>query len=402
LTTQRLGRSAQNRKGSNVRELRPRTPAVPPSVTLDRPDTGYIAALAALVSVGMIMVYSTTAIDGMSAVLKMGIWLLVSIPMMAAGIFLPLGFWRKLAPAFLVLCLIALASLLLKSKNPLAFEVNGAYRWLGKEGVLGVQPSEYAKLAYILFAAKFLEKRGQRMKGKDWLGFVLMLGLMAGMIYKEPDLGTAMVIAGTALCMLVAAGARWGTLLKGMLVLVVVVGTLAWNTQHQRERLLAWWNPWSVEYRQEGGYQVLQSWSAMSRGGLWGRGLGQSTHKLKDRLPEAETDFIFAIVAEEMGLFRAAGVLLLFGLLAWRGYSIAARAPDRYAGLVTVGITSWIAVQACLNVAVVTGTVPNTGVPLPFISSGGSSLTALLTAAGIVIGISRQRAAREGKPDRAS
>jgi cell division protein FtsW len=366
-------------------------------VTLDRPDGTYITALAALVSVGMIMVYSTTAIHGISAVVKMGIWLAVSIPALVAAAFVPMDFWRRFAPVFLIICLLALASLLLKSKNPLAWEVNGAYRWLGKEGLVSVQPSEFTKLAYILFTAKFLEKRGSRMKGKDWVGILLMLGLTAGMIYKEPDLGTALVFAGTAFCMLLAAGARLKTMLAGTLVLAALVGVLAWNTEHQRDRLLAWWNPWKIEFRQDGGYQVLQSWSAMAQGGLWGKGLGQSTHKLADRLPEAETDFIFSIVAEEMGLFRAAGVLVLFGLLAWRGYAIAARAPDRYSGLVAVGITSWIAVQSCLNVAVVTGTVPNTGVPLPFISSGGSSLTALLTAAGIVIGISRRRAVKEAR-----
>jgi cell division protein FtsW len=377
--------------GSHVRELRPPSRRAERAVAITAPDWLYIGALVALISVGMIMVYSTTVIDGPQSLMKMAQWIGLGVPVMLVATRLPMAFWRKLAPWLLLGSFVALASLLLKEANPLAIGAKGAYRWLKVPGLGQVQPSEFAKLAFVLFAARFLERRGQKMRSSDWIAFVLVLGALAGVIYKEPDLGTALVLAGIAFCMLVAAGVSWRVLIQGVLVLALVVGVLAWNTEHQRARLLSWWNPWAPEHRQEGGYQVIQSFSAMARGGLWGVGLGQSIHKIGNRLPEAHTDFIFAIVAEEMGLLRAAGVLILFGILAWRGYSIAARAPDRYSALVAVGVTSWIAVQSCLNVAVVTGTVPNTGVPLPFISSGGSSLLALMAATGIVIGISRRR-----------
>lgn len=394
MSTARPQRS-QARRGSNVRELRPAGPPTEPAVSLKRPDLVYIAALAGLISTGMVMVYSTTAADGVSALLKMGIWLAVGVPGMLVAARLPMDIWRRAAPAMLIICFLALASLLLKEHNPLAVQVNGAYRWLKIPGLGQLQPSEITKLAFILFAAQFLEHRAQKMDARRWVTFLGVLGTLAGVIYLEPDLGTALVLSGTAVCMLVAAGIRWGTLAKGILVMVVLVGALAWSTPHQRERLESWWNPWSEQHRQEAGFQVVRSVSAMTQGGFFGVGLGRSTYKLDNRLPEAETDFIFAIVAEELGMVRAIGLLGLFGLVAWRGFTIAGRAPDRYSALVVTGITSWVAVQSCLNVSVVTGTVPNTGVPLPFISSGGSSLTALMIASGIVIGISRCRPVKE-------
>lgn len=385
-----------SRRSSNVRPLRPEQPPAAPAYTLDRPDMVYIAAVIALVSVGLIMVFSTTAVTGGFSELKRTlVFALIGAAGMAVASFLPAKFWRKAAPWLLLVCVLALASLLFKDKNPIAIGAKGAYRWLRVPGVGQVQPSEFAKFAFVLFAAQFLERRGRRMELKHWGSFLLVLGGLAGLIYKEPDLGTALVMVGAAFCMLIAAGVRWGTVIKGVLILGALVGVLAWNTPHQRDRLLAWWNPFEETYRQDGGFQVVQSLSAISRGGLLGVGMGQSVHKLNNRLPEARTDFVFAIVAEEMGMLRAFGVLALFGLLTWRGYSIAARAPDRYLALIAVGITSWVGVQACLNVAVVTGSVPNTGVPLPFISAGGSSLVALMTATGVVIGISRLRPVKE-------
>jgi cell division protein FtsW len=346
-------------------------------------------ALIALISIGMVMVYSTTALVS-GALLKMGIWLALGVPVMVIAARVPMPFWRRVTPIALMLCYLALISLEVPH-NPLAVNVNGATRWLRLGGPIQIQPSELAKLAFVLFAAGFLERRGERMNGNHWAAFLGVLGTLCAIIYKEPDLGTALVLAGTAFAMLISAGVRWRTLGTMALVGVVLVGSMAWITPHQRDRLRAYWNPFAAEYRQDKGYQVVQSWMALARGGLWGVGLGQSQQKIGNRLPESETDFIFAIVGEELGLVRAMGVLALFGLLTWRGYEVAARAPDRYSSLVASGVTSWIGIQSCLNIAVVTGTVPNTGVPLPFISSGGSSLLALMAASGIVVGISRRR-----------
>ncbi len=379
------------RRGASTR---PGRPAEDASLLLESagPDLGLLFALVSLISLGVIMGYSAISVnvaDPGDVLTKLVVFLVIGSVGMLSGIYLPVrSFWRSVSPWLLVVCAAMLLSLLVDA-NPMAITANGATRWLQLPGGFRIQPSEFTKLAFVLFAARFLARRGERMQAADWLAFLAVLGGLCGMIYLEPDLGTALVLGGTAFCMLIVAGADLRVLLTGLAFVAAVVFLLAWNTPHQQERLRSWWSPW--EFRQGAGYQVIQSWAAMARGGLTGVGLGRSTYKLGDRLPESETDFIFAIVAEEMGLLRASGVLFLFGLLAWRGYRIAARAPDRYTSLLATGIISWISVQAVLNIAVVTGTVPNTGVPLPFISTGGSSLVALMTASGLVLGISRLR-----------
>lgn len=360
-------------------------------VSLHAPDGLLLFALAGLISVGMIMVYSATAHSGgfdvaRKLIFQFGIGALGLL----IGLFLPIPAWRKLAPLALAACAIALFSLLTDA-NPMAITRNNATRWLGV-GSFTVQPSEFAKLAFILYAARFLEKRGPKMKllggYKHWGGFLAVLGALVVLIYGEPDLGTALVMGGIAFCLLWAAGVDWKALVVGMVLAGLLVGGAAMTKEHQRERLMAWWNPW--DHHQKQGHQVIQSWMAIARGGWWGVGLGQSLQKLDDRLPEAETDFIFAVIAEELGLVRASGVILLYLLFAWRGFAIAARAPDRYTAMLAMGVTSWISVQAGMNLGVVTGTIPNTGVPLPFISSGGSSLLALLMAVGLLIAVSRR------------
>lgn len=369
-------------------------PPPQPDPRVHAPDLWYLAAVAGLVSVGLIMMYSTTAVDAdPKDFIKLGLGLSIGLALMWLFAVVPLPVQRRFAPLFLGVCFLLLLSLKLDG-NPFAVTANGATRWLKLPGgLVQLQPSEFTKLAFVFFAAHFLDRKGAKLHRGDgiyWAGFLGVLAVLGGLIYKEPDLGTALVLGGTAFCMLWGAGIDLKKLFLGVLLLGVIVFFLAWNTDHQRARLLAWSNPWAPEHRMEGGFQVIQSWMAMAKGGWSGVGLGQSTQKLSNRLPESETDFIFAILAEELGLVRAAGVIVMFGLLVWRGMGIAARAPDRYSALVVTGVISWVAVQTCLNLAVVTGTVPNTGVPLPYISSGLSSLTALLAGVGIVLNVSRR------------
>jgi len=357
------------------------------------PDRLYLIALGTLITIGVVMMYSTVAFHGdpydlyklLGGLLGGGFLMWISSKV-------PLPWLRTITPLLLFVCFLLLLSLKIGGPG-WAVTTNGATRWIRLPAGLTFQPSEFTKLGFVLFAAHFLDRWGQKLTlrgGKYWVVFLGVLGILAGMIYKEPDLGTALVLGGIAFLMLIAVGVDWRLLSVGAILVGGLVLALAWNTEHQQKRLLAWWNPWAVEYRQEGGYQVIRSWTAIARGGLFGVGLGQSTQKLENRLPESESDFIFAIVAEELGLFRALGVIALFGVLIWRGFSISARAPDRYSGLLVTGFTSWMAVQVCLNLGVVTGTVPNTGVPLPFLSSGLSSLIALMLGAGIVVGVSRR------------
>jgi len=388
-------------RGRSPHVARRTVPPPAPVAELHGPDVGYLIALGLLVSIGIIMVYSATAVEGEPRdLIKLGIGLVGGLVLMALTYRASEKSLRACTLGFLGLCVLALAALLWKSA-PYAVTVNGATRWIGVEGVLTIQPSEYAKLAFVLFGAQFLDRNGNRMTlraGRLWGIFLGVLAILGLLIYKEPDLGTALVLGGTAFCMLLVAGIDWKILIGGAVLAGFMVFGLAWSTEHQRARLEAWLNPWAIEHRREGGHQVIQSWAALANGGWKGVGLGESTHKLDNRLPESETDFIFAIVGEELGLVRALIVVALFGLLAWRGFAIAARAPDRYQGLVVAGITAWVAVQSCLNLAVVTGTVPNTGVPLPFISSGLSSLTALLAAGGVVAGISRRTRSPQQPP----
>ncbi|MDB4897145.1 MAG: spoVE, partial [Firmicutes bacterium] len=238
-----------------------------------QPDLGYMFALFALISIGMVMVYSTTALVA-GNLLKMGIWLALGVPVIVIAARVPMLFWRRVTPIALMLCYLALISLEVPH-NPLAVNVNGATRWLKLGGLIQIQPSEIAKLAFVLFAAGFLERRAERMTGNHWAAFLGVLGTLCAIIYKEPDLGTALVLAGTAFAMLISAGVRWRTLGTMALVGVVLVGSMAWITPHQKERLRAYWNPFAPAYVQDKGYQVVQSWMALARGGLWGVGLGQ-------------------------------------------------------------------------------------------------------------------------------
>lgn len=365
------------------------------------PDKLYFIALGALITIGVVMMYSAVAFHGDPRDLyKLLGGLLGGGVLMWLSSKVPLPRLRKVSALLLFGCFLLLVSLKLGGPG-WAVTTNGATRWIRLPAGLTFQPSEFTKLGFVLFAAHFLDRWGHKLTltgGRYWAVFLGVLGILTGLIYKEPDLGTALVLSGTAFLMLIAVGVNWRLLFFGATIAGVLILALAWTTEHQQKRLLAWWDPWAVEHRQEGGYQVIRSWTAIARGGYFGVGLGQSTQKLENRLPESETDFIFAIVAEELGLFRALGVIALFGVLIWRGFSIAARAPDRYSGLLVTGLTAWVAVQTGLNLAVVTGTVPNTGVPLPYLSSGLSSLTALMISAGVVIGIST----RTRKPKQAN
>jgi len=340
-----------------------------------------------LISFGLVMIYSATIHEGTTAEVmrKMAVQFGGGAVGLLVGLLMPLPWWRKLTVPALGATALALASLLVPG-NPFAITRLGATRWLDL-GPVSVQPSEFAKLAFVLFGAGFLERHGPRLRARHWGVYLAVLAALGALIYQEPDLGTALVLGGIALCMLWVARVH----VVPILSLVAAAGTgvffLAMNKPHQRARLLSWWNPWAYE---DGiGHQVIQSWTAMARGGLWGVGLGESLQKLDNRLPEAETDFIFAVVAEELGLIGGAAVILLFVLFVWRGYNTALRAPDRYTMLLAAGVTTWVGGQAFLNIGVVTGTLPNTGIPLPFLSSGGSSLLALMIGVGILISISR-------------
>lgn len=373
------------------RERRERQSA-PPDVKIEprSPDYAYLLGLFLLFSLGIVMYYSTKAFEGgWDSMKKLGIFIVLSFVGLFVGAFLPERFLRKMTWPALLLSVLLLLSLYVPG-NPFALHLLGATRWLEFPGGITVQPSELAKLAFILFAAGFLEKRGRRMQAKDWIGYLGVVGFFAALIVKQPDLGTTLCLLGIAGGMLIIGGAPWKVLIPGILVGAIAILTMAWFTPHQRERLESWLHPWAPQYVLDNGLQSVQAQIAFAKGGLTGVGLANSTQKLYDRLPEAESDFVFAIVGEELGLIRSIGVILVYAFFIWRGYEIAARAPDRYSGLLAAGVTSWIGVQVVLNLGVVTGTLPNTGVPLPFLSAGGTALVIMMSATGLVVGVSRR------------
>jgi cell division protein FtsW len=280
--------------------------------------------------------------------------------------------------AFAFVCLLAV-------KIPgVGVSVNGARRWLGA-GPLQFQPSEVAKLAIVLYGAKLLAQRPGRIRGpRDVMPLLVMAGTAILLVASQPDLGTALVMAFTVTALLVAAGMPIRFLLIGAAVVATLVLLYALSADYRRARLTTFLDPWA--HAGGAGFQAVQGQIALGSGGLFGRGIGQSVQKIF-YLPEAHTDFILAIIGEELGVAGVFGVLGLYGLLAYAGLRVAKRAAGAYAKLLAAGLTSLILSQACLNIFAVLGLAPLTGVPLPFISYGSTNLTVLLASMGLLLNV---------------
>jgi cell division protein FtsW len=270
-------------------------------------------------------------------------------------------------------------------------DIGGARRWIGAGG-LQFQPSEVAKLALVLYLARYLAdhpKRLQRGFRQAITPIAVVAGPVCALIYAEPDLGTMLVVCMTVAALLIAAGipGRHLGLLTGLAVLAV--GLLVLGSAYQRARLTSFLHPWSV--KSTAGFQAVQGQIALGSGGLFGVGLGKSIQKVF-YLPEAQTDFILAVIGEELGVMGILGVAVLYGMIAYAGLRTARRAATRYAKLLATGLTSLILCQGILNIFVVLGIAPLTGVPLPFISYAPSSLVVLLVSVGLLRGIARPAA----------
>ena len=289
-----------------------------------------------------------------------------------------------------VLPILALTFIALVAVLIVGPKINGTRRWFGVAGV-GIQPSELAKFAMILFAAVVLEQRMHRLqdlKALAPIGVVLLPVLL--LIVKQPDFGSCVVLLVIVLVMVVAAGMPMRHLaVLGGLALVLVAGAALWEPYRVR-RLLSFWNPW--EDRFGDGFQVVQSLIAVGTGGVTGRGLFYGVQKLF-YLPYPHTDFIFAVVSEELGLIGASAMVVGFCILTWRGLKTALHAPDAFGSFLALGLTTMIAVQAFVNISVVLGLLPTKGITLPFISAGGSSLVMSLAGMGVLLNISQRASA---------
>ncbi|MCY0874838.1 MAG: stage V sporulation protein E [Firmicutes bacterium] len=345
-----------------------------------------------LLAIGILMVHSASTVlsaeklhDAFFYVKRQAMWAGIGLILMVVVSRIDYRLFERYARLIMLMCLIFLSLVLI----PHVGQVRGGSRaWLGI-GTFGIQPSEFAKFGLIIFFSWLLSREPDRMLSFR-KGLLPTLGVMAfvvGLIMLEPDLGQSAVIAGATMIMVIVAGARVRHLLS-----LVAIGALAFvglviTAPYRLERILAFMDPW--KYPDTIGYHIIMSLIALGRGSLLGTGLGGSTQKFL-YLPEPQTDFVFAILTEELGLIGAAFTILLFMTLLWRGMRTALRAPDRFGAYLAAGLTGVIAVQVVINIGVVSGAMPVTGITLPFISYGGSSLTLMLTAIGILMSISRR------------
>lgn len=355
------------------------------------PDYILVFAVMGLLGLGIVMVYSSSAVsaavnfdDSYYFLKRQLIWASLGLFAMFLTMNIDYHTWRPLAKPVLITTLVLLIMVLIPGLGKV---VNGARRWLGF-GSVYLQPSEIAKLGVVLFYSDSLVRHQEKLTNfvKGLAPQLAILMMVFGLILKEPDLGTALAIGGTIFILFFAAGAKISHL--GGLGAVGVVGIIAaiLFEPYRLRRLLAFSDPWSDPLNS--GYHIIQSLYAIGSGGLFGVGLGRSREKFL-YLPEPHTDFIFAILAEELGFIGTATVLVLFFLFAWRGLRVAIAAPDIYGSILATGLTTMIILQALMNIAVVTASMPVTGIPLPFISFGGSALIFTMAGVGVLLNISR-------------
>ncbi|WP_446899319.1 stage V sporulation protein E [Clostridium sp. LBM24168] len=345
-----------------------------------------------LIAIGVVMVYSASSYmaffdkniqDSMYYLKRQGLWAILGTVLMFAAIKFDYHRIRKYTKILMIVTVLLLLVVF-------AFTATkGAQRWI-RFGSVGLQPSEIAKYIVVLYMAKSIEIKGGRKIGSFLYGvlpYLIVSGFYAGLVLAEKNLSIAAVIMIVTLIVLYSSGAK----IKHMagVVLVVIIGGIAGIIlePYRMARFTSFLDPWADPKGK--GYQLIQSLLAMGSGGIWGVGLGKSRQKCY-YIPEPHTDFIFSIIGEELGLIGCLIIITLFIILIWRGIVTAIKARDTYGTILATGITSVIAVQAIINIAVVTGSMPVTGVPLPFISYGGSSLLFNMLAMGILLNISRQ------------
>jgi cell division protein FtsW len=383
-----------SRKRDLPGELGERTVALPQG-----PDLLLVAVVLALTGFGLVMVFSAGAVfaaktygDWTYFLKREAIYAGGGLLAFLVGMRIDYSIYRKVTYPLLLVSVLLLAAVL-----KLGPSINGAVRWF-RLGPLSFQPSELAKFALALYLAVLLARKAEKVRDFS-MGFLpplLMTGVFLGLLLKQPDLGTAVIIGVTALGMMFVAGTRTSYIL----ISVLIAAPVGWKVfitgeSWRMKRILAYLYPW--QYRRDIGYQLYESLISVGSGGVWGQGLGQGHQKLFF-LPEAHTDFILAVVGEELGLLGILSVLVVFSLLIWRGMRASMRARDPYGCYLAFGITCLFGLQAIVNMCVVLGLLPTKGLPLPFVSYGGTALVMSLFMAGVLANIS----ARAPEPSRMS
>jgi cell division protein FtsW len=353
-------------------------------------DKLLFTATVLLVCTSVVMVYSASAFVAMENqgdpylyLFKQATWALLGLALVPLMMKIDYRTYRQPAVIWtgLAVVSIALVAVLFGHSR------NGANRWLGF-GSLGVQPSELAKIVVILFIAALLERRMDRIDEPAYslLPIGIVLGVIVALILREPDLGTSVSIVVIAAVMIFAAGIDYRYVAAVAMAAAPALYLLLAFSEYRWRRVMAFLNPWADP--QGDGFQIIQSMIAVGTGGVTGRGLMAGVQKLFF-LPEPHNDFIYAVISEELGLIGASIVMACFCVITWRGLRTSLRAPDRFGSFLALGLTTMVAFQAFFNISVVLGLLPTKGIPLPFVSYGGSSLLINLLGMGILLNVSQ-------------
>ena len=348
-----------------------------------------------LVCASIVMVYSASALLALERfqqpylfLVKQGLWAVLGLAVLAIAMRIDYRTYRNETFIWAILAAVGVMLVGVLFSAP----VNGTRRWFGVGG-LGIQPSELAKIACVLFTALMLERRMHRIDDVSYsvLPIGIIVGALVGLILLQPDFGTAMSLLLIASVMIFAAGLHYRYFVGSVLAALPIIYIVLVSAPYRRRRLMAFWDPWADPLGD--GFQIIQSLIAVGTGGVSGKGIMAGVQKLF-YLPEPHTDFIYAVIAEELGLIGATAVLLCFGVIAWRGLRIAMKAEDAFGAFVAIGLTTMITVQAFVNMSVVLGLMPTKGIPLPLVSAGGSSLVVSLLGMGVLLNISQHETAR--------
>jgi cell division protein FtsW len=368
-----------------------------PKTTLQRerhePEYGILVAIVALAAIGILMVYSSSAIksflqrdDTFAIVGPQILW--ASLGIVAMLVMMRVDY-RWLRVASIPMFVVGVVGLVLVFIPAINIEVGGSARWLKIGPLPAVHPAEFMKLALVVYLAHWFAKRGSAVRGlrSGTVPFLVIVVPVVVLVLLEPDLGTSSVLAFTAFTMFFLAGANVLHLVALGLAAVPMVA-LMFLRGYQMDRITAWLDPWADPVGI--GFHSIQGYLALALGGLFGAGLGESRLAGGLFLPNAFNDYIFAIVGEEFGLLGGGLVIVLFLAFGYLGIRTSLGAPDTFGALLAAGVTAWICLQAFINIGVVVGLIPVTGIPLPFVSAGGSSLIISFAAVGILLSVSRE------------
>jgi cell division protein FtsW len=358
--------------------------------TSRRFDLLLLGCVLALVGLGLVMVYSASAIAAQEKVgdsfhyLKRQV-AAAGIGLLGMAVAMKLGY-RRFARLAYPLLMIAFAGLILVLLPGVGTSIGGARRWI-RALSFSLQPAEFAKFAWVLYLAFSLAKKREKVAtfSIGLLPHLAVLSLLVALCMAEPDFGSSIGLIFLMFTLLFAAGAKLSYLIGSVLVAIPIAYHAIASSPYRMQRVLAFLDPWA--HRHDVGYQVAESLISIGSGGLFGLGLGDGRQKLFF-LPEAHTDFIFAMIGEELGLLGVAAVIALYGIIIWRGIRAALCAPEVFGTYLGLGITSLVAFQAIVNMGVAMGLVPTKGLTLPFVSYGGTSLAVLMASAGVLLSIS--------------